>query len=105
MATISDDGRLIRVHGGTISENTKVTDDTCYIQKIVWYNITGNGHKAMVKDKNGNPCFPFACESASNGNMMTYNFDTAPFPSKGLYVDDLDSGELFFYIATRPNVA
>lgn len=105
MATIDDDGRLIRVHGGAISSNTKVTDDMCYIQKIVWYNITTNGHKAMIKDRHGKPRFPLICASAGSGNMLTYEFDTTPFPSDGLYVDDLDSGELFFYIATRPGVA
>ena len=93
----------IMIEGETISSSTKLTDEFCYVQKVVWYGVTTAAHKARITDKNGKTLFPFTADApgASGEMMYTYDFPHSPHPCNGLYVDDLDSGNLYIYTAMR----
>ena len=96
---INDIGRTIQITG-TTAASEKVTDDHCYISKIVWYNATSAADKLNITDKDGNDIFPFV--AAGSNRMVSYDFMVCPHPIDGIYIDDLDSGEVYIYIATRP---
>jgi len=82
---------------GTTAANDKVTDSEVMIQGFLWTGATTNGHLVSVTDKNGKQLW--------KGQMATTNLTESieqTFPlglsAKGIYVDDMDSGELYIYI-------
>ena len=79
--------------GGTISSATKITDRLVYIKFIYWHNPTTVGHLAKLTDREGNTILPMNCDAANQSQM--WPIWTA---FKGVYCDDLDSGELFIFI-------
>jgi hypothetical protein len=84
-----------------LSAEKIITDDFCYVQKVVWSGCTTADHKAYVTDKNGLPLFPF---HASAAGMYTYEFPLTPMPCNGIRVNDLDSGDLYFYVSAKKDM-
>jgi hypothetical protein len=98
---ITDKGRTIIVTG-TTSVSQKVTDELCQVSKVVWYGPTTAGQLLIVKDKDGDTIFPFVVGSTTSGVMITYDFPTPDgHPINGIYISDMDAGEVRFYIAAR----
>jgi hypothetical protein len=104
---ISANTNPMSIATGDVAGSTKLTDNFVYVQKVVWYGATTAAHLAMVKDKNGSVLFPFCADAPGAAGLMlyTYEFPLIPHPCNGIYVDDLDSGTLYFYTTGRSSVS
>lgn len=97
--SVNDKGRTIIVTG-TTATTEQITAEQCYVTKIVWYDVTTGDHKCSIDDNDGDTIFPLVIDAVTNAGMMTYDF-TRPHPINGIHIDDLDSGELYIYLASR----
>lgn len=78
---------------------TAIFSDALAISTIEWIGATTAGHRAVVKDKDGNVMW----ESFANGSNFIDRkaFDSYPFSKfqRGLIVDTLGSGKLYITYA------
>lgn len=99
--SIKTDHNPMYIKGETLSADKTITDDFCYLYKVVWSGCTTADHKANVVDKNGEPLCPF---HASSAGMRTFDFAHQPLACDGIHVDDLDSGDLYFYVSAKKDM-
>lgn len=82
-----------------IVASVKVTDESVIIQKIVWSGITTAGHLLSLIDKGGNTLYKCSADAPGASGILKYSNE---FPLgltvRGIYCDDLDSGEVFIYL-------
>lgn len=92
---------------GPISAAVEITRDNISVQKVLWYGCTTAGHKARLKDLDGNVMVPLIADAPGSSGVLVYTFDLplAPLFFKGIVCDDLDSGELLIYWAGRTSIA
>lgn len=80
------------ITGGAITGSTKVTDKQTYLKFIAWSRPTSVGHLVSITDKNLVQIAKGYCDIANKDQYI-------PIFTRldGIYCDDLDSGELYFY--------
>lgn len=93
----------IYVSGDVISGSTKITDKFVYVQKVLWTGVTTAGHKATCTTIDGSALFDLIADAPGVSGEMMYSLDfyIEPHPCNGIYVTDLDSGDLYFYLVYR----
>jgi len=95
---VVDDTRIPIVVGGeAISASTRITDSNVTIVGIYWFSPTTVGHKCAIQDKDLNEIIEFYAVVAYQGIMV----QNVRIPAKGIYMDDLDSGTVYFYLETH----
>jgi hypothetical protein len=81
------------ITGGAVTGSTKVTDIETFLKFITWSRPTTVGHLVSIKNKHGVQLAKRYCDTAN------VDIDIPIFTLvDGIYCDDLDSGELYFYI-------
>lgn len=83
---------------GTTATASKVTDEPVMIQAIVWYKGTTNGHLLSITDKAGNVIWKEAINLQSLNRNNSITFPSGLYSSDGIYIDDMDSGEVYIYV-------
>jgi len=87
---------------GDISGSTKLTDKFVYVNKVLWTGATTAGHIANITDKALHVLFSLIADAPGTSGVLMYQLDFGePHPCSGIYVDDLDSGSLYFYLVTN----
>ena len=89
-------GNPIKVTGTTNAAN-KVTDSPVRIKKIIWYKATTNAHLLSVTDKAGKQLWKAQMTTTKLGENIEVDFPGG-LESKGIYINDMDSGEVYIYI-------
>ena len=84
----------IRVYNAAIAAKTRITDDRVVITQIYWYSPDAVNALAAFQDKAGNALFAMHATVASQGLL----FGPIRIPANGIYMDDLDSGEIYIYL-------
>jgi len=79
-----------------IATSTAIFEDEIGVIKHIIWNAATNGHMLKLEDKDGNIVFRY---TASTGLLSPY-FPNIDLPFNGLYISDLDGGELHIYIKT-----
>ena len=83
---------------GTTSASEKVTDSEVIIQAILWHAATTNAHLCSVIDKAGNQLWKGKMATTKLNEDIFVSFPLGLYSHDGIYVDDMDSGELYIYI-------
>ena len=91
---ITDRKVPIRISGDTIAASTRITDDIVVMTQIYWYSPDAVNDLAALQDKDGNELFPMHAVVASQGLL----FGPIRIPANGIYMDNLDSGEIYIYL-------
>lgn len=90
-------GNPFKITGTTTSAN-KVTDSEVMIQAMLWHKATTNAHLLSVTDKAGNQIWKAQMTTVNLGNDIYITFPLGLSTQDGIYVNDMDSGELYIYI-------
>lgn len=98
MATTSDiTGNPYKVTGTTAAAE-KVTDSGVMIQGFLWHGATTDGHLLSVTDKNGRQLWKGKMATTALTEPVQITFPQGLYSANGIYVNDMDSGELYIYI-------
>lgn len=90
-------GNPLKVTGTTVASE-KVTDSEVMIQGFLWTGATTNGHLLSVTDKAGNQLWKAQMATTKLTEDISQSFPLGLYSSDGIYVNDMDSGELYIYI-------
>ena len=90
-------GNPFKVTGTTAASN-KVTDSAVNIQAILWTGATTDAHKCSVTDKAGNQLWKGQMATTKLTEDIYMSFPLGLYSHDGIYVNDMDSGELYIYI-------
>ena len=90
-------GNPLKITGTTAASN-KVTDNPVTIQAFLWTGATTNGHLVSVTDKAGNQLWKGQMATTKLTEDIAFTLPLGLYSSDGIYVDDMDSGELYIYI-------
>ena len=88
----------ICVYGDTITASQCITNDRVVIVGIYWSTPTTIAHLAAIQDRAGNRLFDFYAVVANQGLATPTNLR---IPANGIYMDDLDSGAMYFYLENQ----
>ncbi len=83
---------------GTTAAAEKVTDSGVMIQGFLWTGATTNGHLVSVTDKAGNQLWKAQMATTNLTEGISQSFPMGLYSSDGIYVNDMDSGELYIYL-------
>ena len=67
--------------------------ESIYIKRIYWYLATTATHKLSVKDKYGNQIAIMNCEADGTSQVLEIDQHI-----DDIYIDDMDSGEVYIYV-------
>ena len=83
---------------GTTAIFTKITDSSVMVQAILWTGATTDGHLVSICDKAGRLLWKGKMATSKLGEDIPGDFPLGLYSSNGIYINDMDSGELFIYI-------
>lgn len=89
-------GNPFKVTGTTTAAN-KVTDSIVMIQGFLWTGATTNGHLVSVTNKAGKQLWKGQMATTALTEPVQITFPLG-LPANGVYVNDMDSGELYIYV-------
>lgn len=90
-------GNPFKVTGTTAAAN-KVTDSEVMIQGFLWTGATTDGHLLHVTDKAGNTLWKGQMATTKLTEDISMPIPLGLYSRDGIYVADMDSGELYIYI-------
>ena len=94
MAITVTQNNPIKVTGTNSSAEAVYTGrESIYIKRIYWYLATTATHKLSVKDKNGRQIAIMNCETNGTSQVLDIEMNV-----DDIYIDDMDSGEVYFYV-------
>ena len=83
---------------GEATAATRVTDSPVMIQSILWTGADTDGHSVSVTDKAGNQLWKGQMVTSKLNEDIAGNLPLGLYSSDGIYINDMDSGELYIYI-------
>lgn len=83
---------------GTTDVAEKILDTEVMIQGILWTGATTDGHLCSLTDKAGRQLWKGKMATTKLGEDIYEWFPRGLYSSDGIYVNDIDSGELYIYV-------
>ena len=83
---------------GTTDTSERITDSEVMIQGILWTGATTDGHLCSLTDKAGRQLWKGQMTTTKLTEDIYKEFPRGLYSSDGIYINDMDSGELYIYI-------
>ena len=102
--TIFADKNPIAITDETFTEPTLLCSEKVWVAKVNWTGVSTAAHKLMLEDKNGFRKIRLTADAPGSSGLMVIPFDAPvghPILFNGLYISDLDSGNVDIYLAAR----